>query len=193
MIRGVRVDHRSWRQFESLTADAIRRSAGEERRGLREFQTYLRGVMSMQDVTSNWTYVVSVGGKPPGWDISFRDVILRYGRYFHAFGRGGGWPKEPPNYIGFRWGGELRQIHHIDDYEIVDDLHPRFPEIPPTSGTDIIYTLGPPIRPDHSVKNGASYRSAHLWVALDLLLTCDTIKEAHEQTKRRARAAAEPA
>lgn len=139
----------------------------------------------MQDVTSNWTYVVSVGGgTQEGWGISTRNLLLDYGRYFHPYGRGG-WPKTPPNYLGFRWGGQLRQVRHVDEYAIVDDLHRLFPQIPTTTEDYVVYTLGPAIIPGHAVPNGINYRNSRLWVALDLLLTSSTIKEALEATKLR--------
>jgi hypothetical protein len=32
--------------------------------------------------------------------------------YFHQIG--GTWPKEPPNYLGFRWHDRLQQIRHVE-------------------------------------------------------------------------------
>ena len=142
--------------------------------------------MIVQDSTSNWTYVVSIGsGTPDRWGISWRDVVVSRRRYFHLYGAGHGWPKSPPNYMAFRWGGRLQQINHVDGYEVVPHLHTIFPEIPPRDQTDIVYALGDPIYPSREVRTGEIYRSSRVWVALDLLLTCSTIREAWQKTQER--------
>jgi hypothetical protein len=193
-IAGVQVEHRSWKQLLRLVDAAARVGSQAERRLLRELARYLRGVMTMQNMTSNWTYVVALSGKTPdGWSISFLDVVRERSRYFHPYGVGRGWPKVPPNYIAFRWDGHVREIHHIDSYIVVDDLNERFPEIPAglaAADPHIVYDLGPAIRPAAPLPNGGNYRAARVWAAFDLLLTAPTLKDAIAATK--ARRAVEP-
>lgn len=128
-IRDVKIHHVSWKEIAAIATQAQRGGSHAERRILGELLTYLRGVMTMQNVDSNWVYVVSLGsGTPEGWGISWIDVVKKKRRYFHPVG--GNWPKEPPNYIGFRYYGMLQSIHHIDGYEIFDNPHDKFSEIP---------------------------------------------------------------
>jgi hypothetical protein len=66
-------------------------------------------------------YVVSLSPeRPPGWDVSFLDIAQTHGKYMHPVG-GSGWPKEPPNYIAFRFGGnqaneEARPLEYWNNY-----------------------------------------------------------------------------
>jgi hypothetical protein len=194
-VAGVPVVHRSWTEIVRLAEAAARSGRQADRRLLKELVRYLRGVMTMQNVTSNWTYVVALSRKTPAaWTISFLDVVLKKNRYFHPYGvRRGGWPKVPPNYIAFRWDGHVRRIHHIDSYTVVDDLHDAFDEIPAGLAADvphIVYDLGPPILPSKPLPAGGNYRASRVWAALGLLLTSTTMKEAVAKTK--ARRAAEP-
>jgi hypothetical protein len=104
-------------------------STHAEKRILTELLTYFRGLMTMQNVDSNWVYVVSLGSDTPkGWKLSWIDVVEQKGRYFHPVG--GGWPKEPPNYIAVRYRGRLQSIHHVEGYSVFDDPHDEFPQIP---------------------------------------------------------------
>ena len=60
-------------------------------------------VLSMQIKDSNWVYVVVLGsGKPDNCDLTWVEIVKKYNKYFHPIG-GNGWPKEPPNYIAFRY------------------------------------------------------------------------------------------
>ena len=94
----------------------------------------------------------------------------------------------PPNYLGFRWDGQLQSIHHVDDYKVVDNMIGEFP-----NASDIeldwgyfLYTLGPPMLPARPVFNGPGVVMANrIWAALDLLLTSTTITEAMQKTKAR--------
>ena len=59
-------------------------------------------------------------------------------------------------------------------------------------GPGVMVWLGPAIRPNHVVKTGAGLPfGSHAEVDIDLLLTCDSIKEAREKTKERDRLAKE--
>jgi hypothetical protein len=106
--------------------------------------------------------------------------------YFHPFG-GGGWPTEPPNYLGFRYFGKLQSIHHVEGYEIVREMHSHIPEFEKGDwGKDfILYRLGNPILPDHDVRTGKIFRNGRVWAMIDTLLTSRTISEARDITKKR--------
>lgn len=100
---------------------------------------------------------------------------------------GGGWPKEPPNYIAFRYYGKLQSIHHIESYIVTKDLNVNIPEMPSKteSCAFFVYDLGPAIFPSKEVKTGTIYPNGRVWCHLDTLLTCDTISEARDLTKKR--------
>jgi hypothetical protein len=182
-IEHVRVVHLPWNDLQRLCH--IRTGTHAEKRLLAEFRVYLERIVKMQNQLSNRVYVVSLGThKPKGCELSFREFATRR-VYFHPFGRSG-WPKEPPNYIGFRYEGRLQSIHHVESWKIVTDMHREISEIPPGEwGPHLIYALGPPIVPPHVVKTGKIYRNGRVWAALDLLLTCDTISEACDLAKKR--------
>ena len=191
----VPVKHLSWKCVTQLADQAEAGGGQVEKRLLREFVRYLRGLMTMQNTTSNMVYVVSLGLSDLfDSSVSFADIVVKHNRYFHPMGGGrGGWPKEPPNYLGFRFHGRLQQIRHVEGY----DVHSRpWDEVPGLTGKPkweegphFFYELGPAIEPPHEVKMGKLWPSARVWAALDLLLTCDTISEARDKTNERLAAA----
>jgi hypothetical protein len=190
-VAGVPVLYRSWREIEalvSLTASSARRHA--EKRLLRDLSRYLRGLMTMQDVSSNLVYVVSLGKEIEDTGMSFRDVVVDHDTYFCPVGGGSGrWPKEPPNYLGFRFDGKLQQVRHVEDYRISDDNYAGFDplkgKVDWSEERHWVFSLGPPMKPMHEVRTGNLFRAQRVWVALDLLLTCETIAEARDKTKLR--------
>lgn len=135
----------------------------------------------MQKRDSNWVYVVALAkGKPEDWNISWRDIVRERRRYFHPMG-GSGWPKDPPNYIAFRYDGKLQSIHHIDDYEVVTDLHERISEIPSREQDPLfLYRLGEPFGPTKEVRTGKIWGNGRVWCMLDTLFTCETVFEARD-------------
>jgi hypothetical protein len=169
------------------------------KRLLGELHRYLKGVMTMQDVTSNMVYVVSLSTKPIAGTsgLSTIEVLERLGRYFCPVGGTGpgGWPKEPPNHLGFRYHGRLQEIRHVEGYTV--RLAP-WEGIPELAGRVAVpehqqfdFELGPPIRPEHEVRTGNLFRAQRVWCALDLLLTCQTIREARDNTQERLEGAGE--
>ncbi|MCG2728873.1 MAG: hypothetical protein L6276_01100, partial [Acetobacterium sp.] len=46
-------------------------------------------------------------GKPESFGLSWIDIVEKRNKYFHPMGMNG-WPKEPPNYIAFRYYGKLQ-------------------------------------------------------------------------------------
>lgn len=196
-VDGVRVVHVRWSELTVLAESAAAGAGLNEKRLLRELARYLRGLMTMQNATSNMVYVVSLGLKELfESSVSFADIVVERDRYFHPMGGGsGGWPKEPPNYLGFRFHGKLQQIRYVESYTVhtkpwdeVDGLKgkPDWRE-----GPHFFYELGPAIVPPQEVRTGKLYRAQRVWVALDLLLTCETISQARDLTKERLAAAGE--
>jgi len=183
-VGGIAVRHLGWNDVRRL-AD---RSDGThaEKRLLKQFRTYLERIVKMQEQDSNWVYVVSLGRDTPEWSaLSWRDIVTTKRRYFHPFGSRR-WPKEPPNYMAFRYEGRLQSIHHVDDCKIVTDMHAEIPEIDPEPWEPhFLYALGAPIHPPKVVKTGKIYPSGRVWAMIDLLLTCDTIAEARDRSQER--------
>lgn len=196
-VDGVRVLYRSWRQIERLVSEAragSRRHA--ERHLLGDLSRYLKGLMTMQNVGSNMVYVVSLGREIEETGISFRDVVVNHDTYFCPIGgSSSGWPKEPPNYLGFRFDGKLQQVRHVDDYRVTDDNYAGFKPLrgkvnwPDERHWN--FRLGPVIKPMAEVRTGNLFRAQRVWVAIDLLLTSKTIAEARDKTRIRLEGAGE--
>lgn len=185
-VCGVSVEFISWRDIARIALVARKRGAHAHKRLLDELLIYLKGLMTMQKIDSNLVYVVAVSAdKPKNWQISWIDVIEKKRRYFHPMGIKG-WPKEPPNYIGFRYRGHLQSIHHIEGFEIVDDLHQKIREIPSHRHPALfLYRLGPGIRPTRRLSSKGIWPNGRVWCMLDTLLTSDTIAEARNVTQTR--------
>ena len=122
-----------------------------------------------------------------GGTTSFVDVVEKHRKYFHPVGGGrGGWPVEPPNYLGFRYDGHLKSIHHVKSYRIVDDLAEYFPDQPSEKRDPrVLYELGPPICRAKPMRVGARLYAARRWCFIDTLLTSGTLAEALEATRKR--------
>lgn len=189
-LKGIPIEPLSYKDVAALVTAARERGSYAEKRLLDELLTYLRGVMTMQQIDSNWVYVVALAqGAPPGWGISWIDIVKKKHRYFHPVGGGrGGWPKTPPNYIAFRYNGRLQSIHHVEGYEVFTNPHEKFPEIPDAQWKPhLLYKLGPAFAPNKEVRTGKIYPSGRVWCMLDTLLTCDTISDARDLSQKRER------
>lgn len=60
-----------------------------------------------------------------------------------------------------------------------------------SSGAYALRAASPVIRPEHPVRTGNLYRAQRVWCALDLLLTCESIREARDKTQERLASAGE--
>lgn len=186
-INGVPVIHRTWREFQR-TARLARQSTRSpiERIWLEHLDRHLENYDTMQRLTDNSVYVVSLSGKPveEGGDYTWIDIV-NDGHYFHPPGRG--WPTEPPNYIGFRYDGRLQSVHHVESWELIRNLKKFDKRWPREDFEHLVYTLGPEMRPARELKSGRVIWAARVYAAIDLLLSgsCDTISEAVTKTKER--------
>lgn len=186
-VNGIPVTHLPWYRVYELAIEARHNSNNEQKHLLDEFCEYLRSLMTMQKKDSNYVYVVALSwDKPKGCELTWVDIVKKHNKYFCPVG-GNGWPKEPPNYIAFRYGGQLQSIHHIDGYTVTRNMHDEIHEMPDEVwDTDCyVYRLGPAIIPQKTVKTGKLYRNGRVWAMLDTLLTCDTISEARDETQAR--------
>ncbi|MDA2913185.1 hypothetical protein MYX77_04360 [Acidobacteriia bacterium AH_259_A11_L15] len=186
-VRGIPVQAISWKAVAHVASRALPKGNHREKRLLREMLSYLGRIVTVQDIKSNRVYVVSLTG---------RGIInvTRKGVYFHPVGVHG-WPKEPPNYVAFRYDGKLQSIHHVNSYELADEreLHKRglISRVPPKERTvHFLYKLGPAIAPPREVRTGKRIvRNNRVWCMFDALLTCKTISEAHALSKKRSKMA----
>ena len=185
---GTPVVHRSFREIYQYALEAKSESNNAQKHILDDFCHYMKGLMTMQNIESNRVYVVSLSkGCPDGCDITFIDIVKKYRKYFHPLGQSG-WPKEPPNYIAFRYDGKLQSIHHIEKYTVTSNLHDEVKAMPDyEEDCDFfVYRLGPAIIPQKEVRTGNIYPNGRVWAMLDTLLTCDTISEARDLSNQRS-------
>lgn len=184
-IAGTPILNVSWDELTIMARNCIATGNNVEKRMLKDLIQYLGG-RSMRNIDSSRVYVVSLGYKiPNGWKIGFRDIVEKKLVYFHPVGNR--WPKEPPNYIAFRYDGKLHSIHHIDGYEIVTNMNAKIQEIPSEDWEPhFLYTLGPAFSPSNEVKNGDRVRQSNrVWVFLDTLFTASSISDALSITEQR--------
>lgn len=182
-VGGLACRHLSIAEINTLAK--VRRGTNVEKRLLRELSVYLNRIDQMQDLTSNMVYVVVLSQDvPANSEITWRDIVEKHNKYFHPVG--GTYPREPVNYIGFRYNGQLQSIRHVEKCEVVTELADRIPGCGyPLECAYYLYTLGPPIIPSKPVRNGKVVMANRLYAAIDLLLTSDTISEAGERTRKR--------
>lgn len=181
--RGMPCVHLSLADVEAISRHKSGRHA--EKRLLAELSTYLHRIARMQDINSNLVYVVSLSGAVAKKSrITWREIVEVHGRYFHPVG--GSYPREAVNYFGFRYNGRLQSIRHVEAVEVVSSLGHKIPGCRfPIEGPHYLYTLGAPIIPSKTVRNGQVVMANRVYAAIDLLLTCDTISEAGAKTRLR--------
>jgi len=181
------VMHIAWLKVLEICINSKSESNNKSKLFISQFVEYMKGVVTMQNINSNEVYVVSLGHSEfEDTGYTFIEIVEKLNQYFHPQG-GNGWPKEPPNYIAFRYHGKLQSIHHIEQYHVVNNLKKVMPNMPDME-LDVphfIYELGQAIKPNHEVKTGKIFSSGRVKCHLDLLLTSNTISEARDKTKER--------
>lgn len=185
---GTPVMHCSYKDIYKIAQESYSQSNHAQKRMLDEFCNYMGEWLTMQRVNSNWVYVVSLSKVcPEGCDFTYVDIVKKFKKYFHPCGISG-WPKEPPNYIAFRYDGKLQSIHFIEKYAVTSNLHDEIKAMPDYEEECdyFVYRLGPAIIPQSEVRTGNIYRNGRVWAMLDTLLTCDTISEARDLSYQRS-------
>jgi len=182
-LRGVPVRHIGWRKISEITN--FKKGNHAEKHLMEELRNYIATFVNMQKQESNLVYVVSLNYTDFAPGLTYVQIVEDRKRYFHLYGKSG-WPKEPPNYIGFRYAGKLQSIHHIESADVITNFYPHFKEaINEPIKPHFLYRLGLAIRPDHEVRTGKNWRSLRTKAMLDLLLTSDTISDARDKTNKR--------
>ena len=184
----VPIRHLSWSDVRRLVRNAAASAVGStERRGLRDLDVHLENYVATQVTSSNIVYVVALSDQEIAPGYTWIDVVETDNAYFHPIGSGG-WPTTPPNYLGFRYRGQLQCVRHVEWADFVPDLgqmNPHWAKWP----DHMLYRLGPPMRPATVLRSGIAYAN-RVYCAIDLLLSgaCTTIKQAQEETARRLKA-----
>lgn len=187
-LEGVVICHLSWRDLQILARKAQTLATGsQEKLWLRQLIQHLQEFASMERQTDNKVFVVALGQEPmvAGLTHTWIDVVEKDNCYFHPIGNN--WPVQPPNYMAFRYRGRLQSVHHIDSFQIAQDLAACNPLWPKTDSDHFVYRLGPPMRPAREIRTGNVFRNGRVWCAIDTLLSgaFGTIGEARDETQRR--------
>ena len=197
-IGGVPVKHLSWGAVRGLAKAARSEASGlEEKLWLRELIDHLEDYAAMNRTRDNRVYVVSLGSNAmrDDCDRTWIDVVEQDRSYFHPVGNH--WPLQPPNYIAFRYRGQLQSVHRVESFVIVNDVSTVNPTWFSTDVDHFVYKLGPAMKPPKPLRAGGPSdsikRSARVWCAIDTLLSgqFEQLGEARNETNRRARAAEE--
>lgn len=187
-VDNIKVKNISWKDIYNYSKRAMVNSSHAERRLLIELNKYLENIMTMQNKDSNLVYVVALNNEfpVPGATITNMDIVNKKHKYWHRIG--GGRPKEPPNYIAFRYYGKLQSIHHVEGYEVFTDPHKIIKEVPSTDWIKphFAYSLGKAFKPANVVEAGRIFPIGQNWVMLDTLFTCKTIAEARDISQKRS-------
>lgn len=183
-LDGVRVVHIGWQELAVLARNVATRVSNVEKRLLRELADHLEESMTRRR-DSSLVYVVALSGELiEGSKLTWMDVVVKHGRYFHPVGAG--YPPEPVNNIAFRYDGQLQAVHHVDSYEVVEDLALACKGIPSRPDrAHFVYTLGPRIAPPPIKAGPRVPRSNRVWCAFDTLFTSKTLSDAVTETQRR--------
>ncbi len=84
---GIPVSHFSWKDLKQLTDSARADANNEQKHLLEEFSVYLGGIMSMQNKSSNYVYVVALSSQNiPGQEFSWIDIVINMLRQFALSG-----------------------------------------------------------------------------------------------------------
>lgn len=184
---GIPIGHISWKVLKELCESAIKDSNNKQKNLIREFLVYLGGIMGTPNNNSNEVFVVPLNYKKAcSKGNTYIDVVVKENKYFCPVS----WFRNVnsiPNYLGFRYDGKLQRICHIDSYVVTRNRKDEIPFMDEEEADEdyYVFRLGVPIYPPKEVVTGQVYGPGHNWADIDLLLTCDSVKEACDKSKER--------
>jgi hypothetical protein len=187
-LAGIPLAHLSWSDLHRIATQAVKLSPRfEDKLWLRQLIEHLQEFTSMERNTTNSVFVVVLASKPmvEGLQHTWIDVVEKDKSYFHPVGNR--WPVQPVSYIGFRYRGRLQSVHHVDSFEIVEDISKCNTNWLSTDSDHFVYRLGPPMRPAAEMKTGNLFMNQRVWCAIDTLISgaFGTIEDARNETDRR--------
>ena len=197
-VGAVPVKHLSWGAVRGLAKAAKSACSGlEEKLWLRELIDHLGDYAAMNRTRDNMVFVVSLGSNAMRYDCdhTWIDVVVQDRSYFHPVGNH--WPMQPPNYVAFRYRGQLQSVHRIESFDIVNDVSTVNPTWCSTDVDHFVYKLGPAMKPARPLwaggTNDSIKRSARVWCAIDTLLSgeFEQLGHARDETQRRTKEAEE--
>jgi hypothetical protein len=178
------VYYTTWRDIIDIIDFSYKQSNNFQKKLLNEFRDFVEGVKMSGNQGSNEVFCVSLS-KRKAFDsnITWIDIVEKYDIYFYPVGSN--WPKEPPNYMAFRYDGKLQAIRHVENFEISDKLDQFVPVPEKEYSLHFVLELGPSFKPKNEVRNGNIWSNGRVWFDLDTVFNCNTIKEAIEISKER--------
>jgi hypothetical protein len=186
-VDGIPVAHLPWSVVLHELAAARAAARGSERLWLAELETFLGKVVTVaRDPAEGWVYSVSLAPRVlPGTGRTLLQLVVEDDIYFHPYPAR--WPKRPPIFFGFRWGGKLRRISRVTHSEVVPRLTDYLPAAELTAETDrphAVHQLGPPLRVPELPNGRLGRNDRRLWVLLDRILEAENLVAAERQSKK---------
>lgn len=182
-VDGIPVRHVSWDTVRAMVKASRAEARGRERLWLEELEEYMGRATSTVPFDDQWVFCVVVSDDLFG-GVTFRDYVRTERVYFHPFGGNNTWPKIAPNFLCFRWGGQVRQVNRVRNFELVPQLSDRWPAVAPEESDEphIVYDLGPDI-PIPKISTKGTYATGRVWCLLDQLLVQPTLADAVRASK----------
>lgn len=187
-IYSVPVRHVSWAEMVRFLNLALRVARGRERSTLLSFKNYVNKVIAMPNNQTNLVWCVALSTSHTAYNpLTPLQIVEEKRKYFYPIEKN--WPDIPPKYIAFRYMGKLHSIHHVDRYETTTNFHKQIKELPSKKRKPhYVLHLGPGFEPRKEVRSGNNiWSNGRLWIEIDSLFTCNTIGEAVNLTKKRAK------
>lgn len=182
-VAGIPVRHVSWDTVRAAVRTSLGTTRGRERLWLEELEAYMGRATSTVPYDDQWVFCVVVSDTRLG-GMTFQDYVLHERAYFHPFGGNNTWPKKAPNFLCFRWGGQVRQVNRVERFEVIPHLSDRWPAVTreESDGPHIVYDLGPDI-PIAPISTTGTYATGRVWCLLDQLLVQPVLADAVRSSK----------
>lgn len=99
-INNVQIEVLSYREIYQMLIESYSKGNNYEKNLNEQLRVYLKQIITMQKIDSNWVYVVPLGVQKADFtNLNFQEVVQQKQIYFHPVGNH--YPVEPVNYIAF--------------------------------------------------------------------------------------------